>query len=186
MSEENKEKTKLVKHAENPFLNVHEITYKNQQVLFSNTSQDHEVALLNQSTGETTPTQVVSYRRVDDEEFVKLFTANIALTFNLSPSGRKVFDLLLRVMQKTAIGKDQVYLSDEVREEALEEFPRLKLGKSTFYRGIDDLIKNQIIARSKRTNVYFINPHLVFNGNRLTITQHIERKQEKEIEDEKE
>lgn len=176
MTDVRRTKSGMVKYGENPFLKVDEIKGKNKQVRFSSAGNQ---VMLNTDTGEMAATHVTSWRQVDDEEFVKLFTANIALTFNLSTSGRKMFDLLLRVMQKNCIGKDQVYLNDEVREEALEEFPKLRLGKSTFYRGIDNLIENQIIARSKRTNIYYINPHLVFNGDRLTFTQNIIRKKSK-------
>lgn len=166
----------LVKYHDNPFLNSDEITVRNKMVKISVSSGDNHNVLLNTDTGEMAPTHIVSYRKVDDEEFVKLFTANIALTFNLSVAGRKTFDLLLRVLQKTAIGKDQVYLSDDIREDALMEFPNIKLSKATFHRGLKDLEENKIIARSVNTNVYFINPHLIFNGNRVAFTNAIERK----------
>ncbi len=166
----------LVKYHDNPFLNSDEITVRNKRVRISVSSGDNHNVLLNTDTGEMAHTHIVSYRKVDDEEFVKLFTANIALTFNLSVAGRKTFDLLLRVLQRTAIGKDQVYLSDDIREDALTEFPNIKLSKATFHRGLKDLEENKIIARSVNTNVYFINPHLIFNGDRVAFTNAIERK----------
>lgn len=164
----------LVKHTENPFLNTDEITFKNKQVRISVSGSDHNV-LLNQHTGEINATHVVSYRKVDDGEFVKLFTANIALTFGLSAAGQKTFNMLLHVIQKTAIGRDRIYLSDEIRKEFVEEFG-VKLSNPTFYRGISELIETKIIARSVNTNIYFINPHLVFNGDRVAFTQTYERR----------
>jgi|AntRauTorcE11897_2_1112592.scaffolds.fasta_scaffold22903_2 hypothetical protein len=175
----------LVKYHDNPFLNSDEINVRNKQVRISVSSGENHNVLLNTDTGEFAHTHVVSYRKVDDEEFVKLFTANIALTFNLSMAGRKTFDLLLRVIQKASIGKDKVYLSDDIREDVLEEFPKLKLSKATFHRGLKDLEENKIIARSVNTNVYFINPHLIFNGDRVAFTNAIERRgstNDKEIE----
>jgi|SRR5690554_3139016 len=180
MTEENTKNKHIVKHEKNPFLRMTEIKSRGSQVRFSQDNGDQVV--LNRETGEMAAAHVISYREVDNEEFVKLFTANIALTFNLSQAGRKVFDLLLRVLQKTAIGKDQVYLSDEVRQDALAEFPKLKMGKSTFYNGVKDLIENQIIAKSTKTNVFYINPHLIFNGDRIAFTHAIKRKNRKSVE----
>ena len=37
--------------------------------------------LVNQNTGEILGTHVTTYKRVDADQFVKLFTANVAMTF---------------------------------------------------------------------------------------------------------
>ncbi len=108
----------------------------------------------------------MNYRKVDESEFIKIFTGNIDLLHKLSLAGRKVLDLLMVVLQKTAIKKDQIYLSDTVRKEVLEEIP-MDISRATLHRGIRDLVDKKIIARSLNTNVYFINPHVIFNGDRL-------------------
>jgi hypothetical protein len=170
----------MIKHSENPFLNTDEISFKNKQVRISVTGKDQNI-LINQETGETNATHVIAYKKVDDGEFVKVFTANIALTFGLSSAGQKVFNMLLHVVQKTAIGRDKIYLNDLTRSEFSQDF-KVKLSNPTFYRGLAELITSKIIARSVDVNIYFINPHLVFNGDRIAFTQSYERvKKEKTL-----
>lgn len=174
--------TKLVKHKENPFLENFTITTKGKRVTINPMSKEDNI-LVSQATGEIKGTHVTAYKQVDDAEFIKLFTANVGLTFNLNQSGRKVFDMLVRVMQHSAITRDQVYIDDNVREEFTDAHD-VKLASSTMYRGIDDLINKKIIARSNRTNIYFINPSLVFNGDRIAFTTMIERKKSDNKEEE--
>lgn len=176
-------KMKLVKHKENPFLDNFTVTTKGKRVTVSPLGGGDENILINQSTGEVKGTHVTAFKQVDDAEFVKLFTANIALTFELNQSGRKVFDMLTRVMQKHAISKDQVYIDEHVREEFTEE-QGVKLAPATMYRGIENLIERKIIARSQRTNIYFINPSMVFNGDRIAFSTVIERKRKNKKRDE--
>lgn len=166
-----------VKYKENPFLNGLNITTKGKQVKVTPLGSNKDNIVVNQSTGEVQGTHVVSYKQVDDKEFVKLFTGNIALIFDLSSSGRKAFDMLLHVVQKEAIRKDLVYIDDEVRADFTEEH-KVKLATSTMYRGLENLVEKKILARSTRTNHYFINPSMIFNGDRLAFTKVIERKKE--------
>jgi DNA-binding GntR family transcriptional regulator len=50
----------------------------------------------------------------------------------------------------------------------------LKLSLPTFKRGISDLEKAQLVAKAKRKGWYYINPHFVFNGDRIAFTTLIE------------
>ena len=52
----------------------------------------------------------------------------------------------------------------------------------TLYRGINELIKSEVIAKSNRIGVYFINPSFCFNGDRLAFTTVIERKKEEDLD----
>lgn len=163
------------KYKENPFLDSFTVTTRGKRISVSALGKTEDNILINQNTGEVLGTHVTSFKQVDDAEFIKVFTANIALTFDLSQPGRKVFDMLLHVMQKQAISKDQIYLDDGVRQDFVMEHG-VKMATSTMYRGIDNLVERCIIARSTRTNIYFINPSLVFNGDRVAFTRVIERK----------
>ena len=65
----------------------------------------------------------------------------------------------------------------------LEEFteahtgkePPLRLSTATFLRGLAELVKAQIIAKTMRQGWYFINPNFIFNGDRVAFTTVIER-----------
>ena len=70
----------------NPFLEGMIIPVKGRQVRLSKLGKDDNV-LINQATGEVHGTHVTTYKAVDNEQFVKLFTANIAMTFDLQSAG---------------------------------------------------------------------------------------------------
>ena len=163
----------------NPFLDSLEIKTKNRQVRISSLGKDDHI-MVNQATGEATGTHVVSYKKVDEGEFVKLFAKNIALTFGLSSAGIKAFNVLFWTVQYSAIGRDQVPLDKFMLEEFIESHrdskKPLKLSIATFLRGLKDLVDAQIIAKTERQGVYFINPSFCFNGSRIAFTTVIEKK----------
>ncbi len=167
----------------NPFIEDMMIPIKGRQVRLSSLGKDDNI-LVNQNTGEVHGTHVTTYKRVDGEQFVKLFTANIALTFDLSAQGIKAFSVLMWAIQNKAIAKDEIYLDTHTREDFIEAHvgkdKPLKLSQPTFARGLAELTKAQIIAKTLRQGIYWINPNFVFNGDRIAFTTLIERKPLKE------
>jgi len=162
----------------NPFLEGMLIPVKGKQVKLSKLGRDDNV-LINHGTGEVLGTHVTTYKKVDGEQFVKLFTANIALTFDLSSAGIKVFSVVLWAVQKGALSKDEIDLDvlmlQEFTEAHSDKEPPLKLSQATFWRGLAELVKAQIIAKTMRQGRYFINPNFIFNGDRIAFTTVIER-----------
>lgn len=171
----------------NPFLQNMIIPVKGRQVRLSPLGKDENV-VMNQNTGEVLGgTHVTTYKRVDGEQFVKLFTANIALTFDLSSQGIKAFSVLLWAMQQKALAKDEVYLDTHTREDFIEAEGKqkaLKLSQPTFARGLAELTKAKIIAKTLRQGVYWINPNFIFNGDRIAFTTLIERRNGSQKDDE--
>lgn len=154
------------------------IPVKGQQVKLSKLGRDENV-LINQSTGEVLGTHVTTYRKVDGEQFIKLFTANIAMTFDLSSAGIKAFGVLVWRVQRSALAKDEVDLDVLTLDEFIEAHngkePPLRLSSATFRRGLAELEKAQIIAKTLRQGRYFLNPNFIFNGDRVAFTTVIER-----------
>ena len=138
------------RYEKNPFLENMVVPVKGKQVKLSRLGKDDNI-LINQNTGEVHGTHITTYKQVDGEQFVKLFTANIALTFDLSAAGIKAFNVLLWSVQKNAISKDEVDFDNLVLEGFIkdhkEKNPNLKLSLATFKRGINELEKSQIIAK---------------------------------------
>jgi hypothetical protein len=163
----------------NPFLEGMVIPVKGRQVRLSKLGIDDNV-LVNQTTGEVQGTHVTTYKPVDGEQFVKLFTANIAMTFDLKAPGIKAFSVLLWSVQNKGLSKDEVPLDalvlDEFTLAHLDKEPPLKLSSATFLRGLAELVKAQIIAKTLRQGWYFINPNFIFNGDRIAFTTVIERR----------
>ena len=174
---------KVVRHDHNPFIEGMVVPVKGKSIKLSKLGKDDNV-LVNQSTGEVQGTHVTTYKKVDSEQFIKLFTANIALTFDLKAAGIKAFNVLLWVLQNKAIERDLVPLDKYVLESFLEAHedrkPPIKLSQPTFWRGLAELEKAQVIAKHLRQGWYYINPNFVFNGDRVAFTTLIERKQPNE------
>lgn len=175
-----------IRYLTNPFLDDMEpLPVGQKQVKISALGKDDNI-LVNQATGEINGTHVVTYKKVSKEKFVQLFTQNIALTFDLKAAGVKAFNVLMWAVQEKALGKDTVLMDMYTLEEFLEAHddrdPPLKLSLPTFKRGLSELCKGQIIAKSIRKGFYFINPNFCFNGDKLAFTTVLEldKKNEKE------
>ena len=163
-----------------PFLDKLTIKKRSKNIRVSSLGSDDNI-VINQSTGEVKGTHISTYRQVDETKFVKLFTQNIALTFELTSPGIKVFNVLLFAVQSQAIDKDIIALDRVVLEEFLKT-NSLKLSLPTFSRGLAELIRSKIIARHTRQGFFFINPSFCFNGDRLAFTTVIERKNKEDLD----
>lgn len=168
-------KIEKVKYRNSPFIgDTFNVKTKSKQVSIGK----NDNIIINQTTGEISATHVITYKQVDASQFIKIFTDNIALTFELKNAGRKVFDMLLRTLQKNSIGKDVVNLTTYEREEFEIEF-KVKLSQSVFSRGIIELIDHKILANTFKTGTFFINPNFIFNGDRVAFTNAYEIKKDK-------
>lgn len=177
-----KKRAETIRYEENPFIEGMVVPVKGQRVQMSRLGRDDNV-LVNQSTGEVQGTHITTFKRVDSEQFVKLFTANIALTFELGAAGIKAFSVLVWILQDRTISKDLVPLDKFVLEDFLKaQEQKLALSQATFARGLAELEKAKIIAKHVRQGWYFINPNFVFNGDRIAFTTVIERKRATEQE----
>ncbi|GKW26722.1 hypothetical protein PEC311524_43160 [Pectobacterium carotovorum subsp. carotovorum] len=120
---------------------------------------------------------IVHTQEVDKEEFIKLYTSQIKAYFDLTKTAYKVFFIFLRIYQD-AIGKDHFYLSCKKAMSLAEKVDHFVLSESIFYRGIKELIEKRIIAKTNEKNWYFINPAIVFNGDRARFVSEIIKKKE--------
>ena len=120
---------------------------------------------------------IVHTQEVDKEEFIKLYTSQIKSYFDLTKTAYKVFFIFLRIYQD-AIGKDHFYLSCKKAMSLAEKIDHFVLSESIFYRGIKELIEKRIIAKTNEKNWYFINPAIVFNGDRARFVSEIIKKKE--------
>lgn len=182
MTDKNKRVT--IRYDRNPFTENMNIPINTKNVRLSKLGKDDNV-LINTGTGETLGTHVTTYKKVDSEKFVKLFTANIALTFDLKAAGIKAFNVLMWAYQhqNNQISKDLVPLDKFVLEEFLayhiDREPKIKLSLPTFGRGLAELEEAKIIAKNIRAGWYYINPNFAFNGDRIAFSTVIERENNK-------
>ncbi len=169
-----------IRYDHNPFTENMNIPISTKKVTLSRLGKDNNI-LINQDTGEELGTHVATYKKVDSEKFVKLFGANVALTFNLKPAGIKAFNVLMWSYQYASnqISKDLMPLDKYVLEDFLkfheDREPKLKMSLPTFWRGLAELEAAQIVAKNVRMGWYYINPNFAFNGDRIAFTTVIER-----------
>jgi hypothetical protein len=171
--------TKVVRYKENPFIEGMSMEVGSKLINVSTLGKDNNI-LVSQVTGEVTGTHVVARKRVDKAKFVKAFSDYMAFTFDLTKAGNKALRVVMWAAKEYAIGKDKVDLGRYMYEEFLETYadsePPLVLSYSTYNRGLAELEKAKIIAKTMRTGHYFLNPDCLFNGDRIAFTTILERK----------
>lgn len=105
-------------------------------------------------------------RQVDESQFLKVYTKNIKAIFDLKPSTQKILQYLMQTLQKTP-NAEGVYLSWFRAAEYLSE-EDVQMSRTSFHRAMKELLQKQFIAESIDPNMFWFNPNLFFNGNRMT------------------
>ena len=171
---------KIERYDVNPFTTEMVIPKRGKYVQLSRLGRDQNV-LINTDTGEHFGTHVTTVKTVDSEQFIKLFTSHIALTFELSSAGIKAFNVLVWEVQRNGMMKDVVVLDMVVAEAFIEKTGLKALSRNTFLKGLSELVSNKIIARHNRQGWYFINPNFIFNGDRVAFTTLIQKHRQRKI-----
>lgn len=104
-------------------------------------------------------------KTVDSTQFIKIFARGIKNLRGLTSAGTTVFEHLAYVMQDN-ISKDQVLLNYQLVNQAITP-----MSESTYNRGMSNLIENDFIYPSTITNIYWINPAFVWNGDRMIFVE---------------
>ena len=170
-------KREVLRYKDSPFMDELVVPVGHRMLKVMDGKKDKTV-VMNIETGEEQMTGLFSYKKVDNQTFVKHFTENIAITHNLGLAGRRACDILQWIIQDHAINKDSVWLGLQVLEEWNKRDDIVKkISKSSWYRGVEELIDGGILARkaSGRQADYWLNCNIMFNGNRLLMVSLIER-----------
>ncbi|MEY0016960.1 replication/maintenance protein RepL [Providencia manganoxydans] len=163
-----------VRYEQNPFVENMVIPLGRKAIRISRLGKDDNV-IVNHQTGEVSGTHIATYKKVDAQQFVKLFTENIGMAFNLKSSGIKALMVLMFVVQRSALNKDMVNLDSYTLKDFLKENENTKLSMTTFRRGLVELEESKIIAKALRKGHFYINPNFVFNGDRIAFSTILEK-----------
>lgn len=134
-------------------------------------------AVVDTSTGEIFQTSFIRRVEIDEDKFAKLYLEQVSLLNDLSTPGIRVFTYLIKI---TKPNRAEVIF----RLEDCMTHCKYK-SKATIYKGLAELIEAQIIARGWADNIYFINPLVFFNGNRVVFATEYVKKQHPEAENTK-
>lgn len=105
------------------------------------------------------------YRTYDPEQFAKVFTRKVTAMWDMPKPAGRMFSFVLSTLPKE---KDEIYI--DIKEAM--QFADYKTEKS-IWEGIKWLLENGFLAKSIRTNFYFINCTIFFNGNRAAFVEMI-------------
>ena len=125
--------------------------------------------VLNTKTGEIDEDTLFLAQKkfLDKEPFVKLFQSQLKALFNLSQAGVRVFGYL---MEQTKF--DDMILFDWKECQTFTCYN----STSTISRGLVELLDAGFIAKTSKTNLYFINPQIFFKGDRIVLIQEYRKK----------
>ena len=158
---------------ENPFLKqAVEQVQKNVVKKYKTASRTGEKAILRavDDNGEILGhTQFIRQIEVDEQQFAKFYLSNFSAFFDLKPPAIKVFGYILNQLVPN---KDEFMflLEDCIKYTGYKT-------KASVFQGLGQLVENEIIARGKTDFLYFINPMVAFNGNRITFAKTYVKKQ---------
>ena len=115
----------------------------------------------------------VQEKEVDSEQFLKIYLAGIRQYGALSKAGATLFEYIYHKMSgKDAKDKDTITISLPLAQEW-----NPKLAKTTYYRGLSELLDKEFIYRSyASTDLYYVNVRFMFNGDRMVLAQAYRRK----------
>jgi hypothetical protein len=161
MTHEQETRRGVALYETNPFMTV--VQTKTRRI----TNKRGNMMLVNSDTGEISAPIAGFWEaeEVDSSRFIKLFVNGVKALAELTNPGTRVFELLYIEMQNQ-IGKDQVYLSYT----GLDKNEK-NISRSTFSRGLSELIEKKFIAAMPAVGWYWLNPDFVFNGDRLAFVK---------------
>jgi hypothetical protein len=155
-------------HALNPFLAESEITeIRGRKKKYSIASR---ADLVMSPEGEVKAgIEHTIVKVVDDETFVKMYEQGVIGMHDLNASGKKVFHFLFKKVQENPnVDRLYLYFMDAIEEP-------WSISKPVFFRGMAELLEKKFIARSSNPNIFFMNPKMMFNGDRFRLIQEFRR-----------
>lgn len=154
-----------------PFLQSVEVPVKKSRVR----SGLSERPLIDGESGEVIAASVIhQIQETDTDQFVKVFSAGIALAYELSRTGQRVFQAILREYEKTPMHggyADEVYL---VWFDGGLDGRALDMSEYTFNRGLRELLDKSFIS-PRSPGRFWVNPSLFFKGDRVMFVKEFRR-----------
>lgn len=163
---------------ENPFIEqaVNDIKVIKRTQVIRPKSKD-EIQMITSTDGEVTGyTAFMRFVEVDEERFAKVYLSQFTSFWDLSKPAIRVFSYILTVLKP----KQDSFMFDMT--DCLTH-TKYSTEKSVF-EGLSSLIECGIVARGNRHYKYFINPLVVFNGDRVTFAKTYVKKRKERTETE--
>jgi len=108
--------------------------------------------------------------KIDKAQFAKIYLGSLAAWFELSKTGIRMFTYIVQTIKPN---QDSFMLH---YAKCMEQTGYKS--KKSISNGLKELIENKFIARGENQYIYFINPTIFFNGDRITFLEQYEIKKE--------
>jgi hypothetical protein len=166
-------------YQENPFVDnmLGELKFKHKTQMIKSSNNDTSVFLVNGDGDSVGHSAFMRNIEVDEEKFAKIYISQLGALWNLKKTSLKVLSYILSVLKAN---DDRIYFDIK---NCLKycDWNRTQ----SVYNGLIELINAKIIARTNRIHFYYINPSVVFNGNRVTFINTYVKKKKNELPDKK-
>jgi hypothetical protein len=146
----------------NPLVSAQEIKTKKRYVRSGRSDE-----LMSTSTGEIMGVATIhQIEERDDADFVKVFAAGVAASYELNKTTQRVFQVVLTQYQKTPMSRgfadsvDLFWFGNGI------EGQDAGMSEKTFQRGLKDLLDKKFIS-PKSPSSFWVNPALFFKGDRV-------------------
>lgn len=166
--------SKYKKHETNPFVDraIEEINGNITKKYRTASGYDEKAVLhaVDPKTGESLGhTTFIRQIEVDEEKFTKIYLSQFQAFWDLGKQAIRVFSY---IMTRLVPGQDQfIFLKNECLTHTGYKH------KNSIFIGLGQLLESEIIARGPADTIYYINPLIAFNGNRVTFAKSYVKKQ---------
>ena len=129
--------------------------------------------VIDADTGEVKGTsRLIMKKKVDKAMFTKIFESKLRYLLGLSPAALKVATYFM----------DKLQINSDVAEFDIDECMEKTdyRSKRSIFMGLCELLASGIVARGPSSREYFINPGIMFKGDRLTIIEHYQKVEREE------
>jgi len=100
---------------------------------------------------------------VDSSAFTKVFQDKVSEWAGLNATGNKVFGYILANLEPN-LAEVYIYVQDVMEFCGWSE-------RNMVYRGLVDLYNHNLIYRSPKRHIWYINPDYLFNGDRVSFVR---------------
>lgn len=160
------------KNQKNPFVesaivNIQEKSVSKKQYIQGDKTVQN--VIINENGDTVGASAFMRFVQVDEERFAKIYLSQFEAFWELSKSAIRVFGY---IMNNVGPNHDFFFFDMNECKESTKYHSHVPINK-----GLSDLINAGIIARGKNEYMYYINPLIFFNGNRVTFaTTYIKKK----------
>lgn len=168
------------KYEENPFVDRFIVPLKSKS---KGLDVDSEMYLTTTGGEVVAGAEVRKTMLVDSDKFVKVFTNQLRVFFDLSQRALRIVEVVMAELSRIPPGADQVFLNAASVEAYYRKQGREAPSRATFSRALDEMIRKGFLAYSDRPGLFFINPAIFFNGDRVRFVTEFRKRRAQRVGD---